>query len=217
MLVETLLKENGRLAEYVLPSSLVDHFASIVGRFPKMGVLMEGQGEEAESNVEWRDLRSLQDLGLMENFLLQTRFYVRLCKQSFDLTESQIEALCAEALYPQDIDDINIVTLTTTALAQFIMFQNPVCDPLPEMAAKSFLEMIFLPNIYPDEPRKVDSGKIDAFRQVLLESSMAWTEEDRQRLDQLLEDCRQNLEVQFGGIDVKKTVLWKFTRGLMVK
>lgn len=214
---ETLLKENGRLVEYVLPSSLVDHFASAVARFPKMGVLLEGQGEEAESNIEWKDLRSLQDLSLMENFLLQTRFYVRLCKQGFGLTASNIEALIEETVHPQVIDDINIVVLTTTALAQFAMFKNLTCDPLPEMAAKSFLEMIFLPNIYPDEPRKVDQDKLEAFRQLLLESSMAWTEEDRLQLDQLLNDCGQNLEVQYGGIDVKKTVLWKFTRGLMVK
>ncbi len=214
---ETLLKDNGRLVEYVLPAGLVDHFASIVGRFPKMGVLKEAQGEDTESNIEWSDPRSLQDLSLMENFLIQTRFYVRLCKQGYGLGESDIETLLKQAVHPQNTDDINIVVLTTTALAQYTMFQNLSCEPLPDMAAKSFLEMIFMPNIYPEDPRKVDPDKIEAFREELLGSSMAWTGEDRERLDQLLQDCGQNLEVQFGALNVKKTVLWKFTRGLMVK
>lgn len=216
---EKLLKENGRLVEYTLPAGLVDHFASVVDRFPKIGVLFrQGAGEEAaETNVQWENPRSLEDLRLMEEFLVKTRFYVRLAKQSFHLTEKEVTALKARCSHPAVLDDFNILVMTTTALARHTLFGQVSCDPLPEIAARTFLQSIFVHNIHPDDPRRVDDDKVAAFREALLGTSMAWTAEDTAHLDQLLEDCKSNLEYQFGRLDLKGTIEWKYTRGLIIQ
>ncbi|MCF8719699.1 DUF6178 family protein [Nitrospina gracilis] len=214
---EKLLKENGRLVEYTLPSGLVDHFAAVVDRFPKIGVLVQGGDEIAETNVEWTDPRSLEDLALMEGFLIKTRFYVRLAKQGFELDEKRVEALQGQCTHPASIDDINIVVLTTTALAQSTLFGHLACDPLPEVAAKTFLQSVFVHNIHPDDPHTVDEDKVVAFRDALLGTSLAWSEEDRASLEQLLQDVVANLEHHFGRLNLKEKIDWKYTRGLLLQ
>ncbi|WP_244874996.1 DUF6178 family protein [Nitrospina gracilis] len=214
---EKLLKENGRLVEYVLPSGLVDHFAAIVDRFPKIGVLVQEGDEIAETNVQWAHPRALEDLALMEDFLIKTRFYVRLAKQGFNLDEKRIEKLKDQCTHPASVDDINIIVLTTTALAQSTLFGHLACDPLPEVAAKTFLQTVFVHNIHADDPHTVDEDKVAAFRDTLLGTSMAWSDEDRASLEQLLKDAVANLEHHFGRLNLKEKIDWKFTRGLLLQ
>lgn len=216
---EKMLKENGRLVEYTLPAGLVDHFASLVDRFPKIGVLFQ-QGEDdeaAETNVHWENPRMLEDLSLMEDFLVKTRFYVRVARQCFHLSEKEVEALQKRCTFPPVLDDFNILLMTTTALAQYTLFGQVSCEPLPEVAARTFLQTIFTHNIHPDDPHSVEEDKVAAFREALLGTSMAWTDEDRAHLDQLLKDCASNLEHQFGRLDLKGTIEWKYTRGLIIQ
>jgi hypothetical protein len=46
---------------------------------------------------------------------------------------------------------------------------------------------------------------------------MAWTDEDRQFLNELLQECVLNLEAQFGRLDPKAQIQWKFTHGLCIQ
>ncbi|CAI2717338.1 DUF6178 family protein [Nitrospina watsonii] len=214
---EKLLKENGRLVEHVLPSGLVDHFAAAVDRFPKIGVLFEQGDEAAESNVDWVNPRALEDLGLMEEFLIKTRFYVRLAKQGFGLDAQRVEALQDQSTHPSMLEDFNILLLTTTMLAQHTLFGHLACDPLPDVAAKTFLQTIFVHNIHPDDPYTVDEDKVAAFEKALLGTSLAWSEEDRAHLQQLMKDVTANLEHHFGRLNLQGHIDWKFTRGLLIQ
>jgi hypothetical protein len=63
----------------------------------------------------------------------------------------------------------------------------------------------------------VNEDRVQAFKERLLTTSLAWTGEDRERLDQLLQECVLILSSQFGGLDPKKTIEWQFTQGLLVK
>ncbi len=63
----------------------------------------------------------------------------------------------------------------------------------------------------------VNEDIVQAFKERLLTTSLAWTGEDRERLDQLLQECVHILSTQFGRLDPDKTIEWQFTRGLLLK
>jgi hypothetical protein len=90
------------------------------------------------------------------------------------------------------------------------------CEPLPVSAAKSFLDIVFLPGIFRGEGRVCDEDKLSSFEQALLDTPMAWTELDRELLRELLMQCVANLEEQFGQLDFSKAVQWQFTQGLLL-
>jgi hypothetical protein len=109
-----------------------------------------------------------------------------------------------------------LLTLVTTAFARHSLFKNLSCEPLPASAAKSFLDIVFLPGIFRDEGRVCDEDKLSSFEQALLDTPMAWTELDRELLRELLMQCVANLEEQFGQLDFSKAVQWRFTQGLLI-
>ena len=108
-----------------------------------------------------------------------------------------------------------MIWLATTALANSILFKELSCQPLSDVAAKSFLELIFLPGNFEGEPRTCnqDHLTIDPF----LVSSLAWTPQDRDFIKDLLKLCEQNLLDHFGRIDLNKPIKWEFTRGLFIR
>ncbi|MCH8932288.1 MAG: hypothetical protein IH923_04385, partial [Nitrospinae bacterium] len=87
---EKLVKEHGLLLEQVLTPGYLDHLAAAVSRFPEIGVTFTEEPEEAETNIQWRNLESLQDIQTLENFLNLANFYVRFARQSLGLSLEQI-------------------------------------------------------------------------------------------------------------------------------
>jgi hypothetical protein len=214
---EKLIKENGLLLEYLLTPGYMDHLAASVTRFPKIGVMQTEEAEEVETNVQWRNLESLQDIQVLENFLILARFHVRFARQSLDLPLEKIQQFLEEASSPANKEDLDIGTLTLTALARFTLFKEIECQPLLPEGARSFLQAIFHVGIYQDESKVVNDDILQAFRERLLETSLAWTPEDKERLDHLLQTCVHTLQNQFGRLDPSKKIEWQFTRGLLLK
>lgn len=214
---EKLVKEHGLLLEQVLTPGYLDHLAAAVSRFPEIGVTFTEEPEEAETNIQWRNLESLQDIQTLENFLNLANFYVRFARQSLGLSLEQISQYLEEARFPENKEDLDIKMLTLTALARFALFKEIGCQPLLPEGARSFLQIIFHVGIFKDESRVVNEDIVNAFKERLLTTSLAWTGEDRERLDQLLQECVHMLGTQFGRLDPKKTIEWQFTRGLLLK
>jgi hypothetical protein len=214
---EKLIKEHGVLLEYLLTQGYMDHLAASVARFPKIGVLMSEDPEEFETNIEWRNLASLQDIQVLENFLNLGRFYARFARQSLDLSLKKIEQFMEEARFPASKEDLDLTALTLTALARFTLFKELECPPLLPEGARSFLQAIFHVGIYHDEARVVNDDILNAFRERLHGTSLAWTPEDKERLDHLLQECVHTLRTQFGRLDPSGKIEWQFTRGLLLK
>ncbi len=214
---EKLVKEHGLLLEQILTPGYLDHLAAAVSRFPKIGVAFTGETEAAETNIQWRNPESLQDIRILENFLNLAKFYVRFARQSLELSLEQIGQYLEEARFPESKEDLDIKVLTLTALARFALFKEIGCQPLLPEGARSFLQIIFHVGIFKDESRVVNEDIVKAFKERLLTTSLAWTDEDRERLDQLLQECVYMLETQFGRLDPKKTIDWQFTQGLLLK
>ncbi len=214
---EKLIKENGILLEYLLTPGYMDHLAGSMTRFPKIGVMRMEEAEEAETNVQWRNLESLNDIQVLENFLILARFHVRFARQSLDLSLEKIQQFLEEARSPANKEDLDIITLTLTALARFTLFKEIECQPLLPEGARSFLQAIFHIGIYQDESKVVNEDILQAFRERLLETSLAWTSEDKEQLDQLLQTCVETLQSQYGRLDPSKKIEWKFTKGLLLK
>jgi hypothetical protein len=214
---EKLIKESGLLLEYLLTPGYMDHLAASVARFPKIGVMQTDEAEEAETNIQWRNLESLQDIQVLENFVNLSRFYVRFARQSLDLSLEKIQQFLEEARFPASKEDLDLKVLTLTALARFTLFKEIECQPLLPEGARSFLQTIFHVGIYQDESKAVNDDILQAFRDRLLETSLAWTPEDKERLDHLLGECVHTLQTQFGRLDTSKKIEWQFTRGLLLK
>jgi len=214
---EKLIKEHGLLLEYLLTPGYMDHLAASVARFPQIGVMLTEETEEAETNIQWRNLESLQDIQVLENFLHLSRFYARFARQSLDLSQEKIQQFLDEARFPAVKEEMDMRVLTLTALARFTLFKEIECQPLLPEGAKSFLEAIFHMGIYQDESKVVNDDIVQAFRERLLETSLAWTAEDKERLDHLLQECVRIFETQYGRLDPSKKIEWQFTRGLLLK
>ena len=220
---EKLIQEYGLLMEYVLPVGYLDHLAATVSRFPKIGVQLTGENdkieeiEKTETNIQWRDLQSLHDIRILENFLQVARFYARFARQSLDLSIEKIHELLEEARWPENQEDLDIGVLTLTALARFTLFKEIGCQPLLPEGARSFLQAIFHMGIYQDESKVVNEEILNAFRDRLLQTSLAWVPEDRERLGHLLQECAHTLQTQFGRLDFAQKIEWRFTRGLLLK
>ena len=214
---EKLIKESGMLLEYLLTPGFMDHLAATVDRFPQIGVIMTEESEEAETTVQWRHLQSVQDIQVLENFLNHSRFYVRFARQSLEVSLEKIQQYLEEARFPSSKEELDVKVLTLTALARFTLFKEIECQPLLPEGAKSFLQAIFHVGIYQDETRVVNDDLIKAFRERLLETSLAWTAEDKERLDHLLQECTQILQTQFGRLDPSLEIEWQYTQGLLLK
>ncbi len=214
---EKLVKEHGLLLEYLLTPGYMDHLAASMARFPKIGVMQAEETEEVETNIQWRNLESLQDIQVLENFLNLDRFYVRFARQSLDLSLEKIQQFLEEARFPANKEDLDVKVLTLTALARFTLFKKIECQPLLPEGARSFLQAIFHVGIYQDESKVVNDDILQAFRKRLFETSLAWIPEDKERLDHLLQECVHTLQTQFGRLDSSRKIEWQFTRGLLLK
>lgn len=209
----SLTHEKGKLLELLLNPGQREHLSALVYRFPKVGVIRESGGEERPS-FYWRDFKSLHDVQTLESIIPKMKFYVRFARQSLDLTEEKLLRVQEQIDFPEDKDDVDMVHILTTIMARFLMFKEISFEPIKPVAAKTFLEIIFLPGIYAEESRVCKDDLIGAFHDKLLKTEMAWTEEDKALLNQLLLEVKTNLESQFGRLNLKEKIDWGYTRGL---
>ncbi len=212
---EKLIRENGQLLEYVLPAWAMEHLAALVGRFPKMAVTFSN--EEDATEVSWRNLESINDIQILENFIFQSRFYIRFARQSFDLSLEKIDGFVKEVKFPTSKDDFDMIHFFTTALARFTLLNEISCEPILEEGGRAFLQAIFQHNWDKQDIRIVDSGIVEKFCEKLLTTSLAWTDSDLGHLNQLANQSIQNLQVHFGRLDFNSKIDWQFTRGLLLK
>lgn len=208
---QKFVKKHGSFLDRLLNDNERDLISSLmVKRAPMFTEVLE----EEKKNPQPRSFESIKEIQTAEIFLRRTRFYVRFSKHCLNLNEAVLTELLQQCDFPECPEDLDLVVLTTTALARHSLFREISCMPLPEAAAKTFLELVFLPRIFQDEPRKCNEDLVKEFHRKLLATPMAWSDEDKEFLQYLIAQCIQNVESQFGGIDLKADVDWKFTRGL---
>jgi hypothetical protein len=203
------IKENGAYIEHFISSADKERLGALVYRFPQVT-------EVVEDAFSWRDPKSIKDIQAVTGFIDRWKFYSRFAKQCLGLSEVEFSAFLDSFDYPDTQEALNLMTLVTTALAQYVLFGQLSCKPLADVAAQSFLGMIFLPNIYPGEDKVCDEDRLNSFEQELLKAPMAWTDEDKTCLKELLSECSKNLEAQFGSLDLTRPVEWKFVQGLCI-
>ena len=209
---ERFVSDHGSHADYLFKDAEKDQMAALVYRFPKMANYMEG-GEP----LSWSDFSSMNEVIQTETFLQRWEFNVRFSKQCLNLTERKMQAYLQDCEHPGSIDAVDMLYWVTTTLARFLLFEEMSSEPLPAAAASSFLDTVFMKNIDLNDRRVCDSSLIEAFHQALLKTPMAWIDEDKQFLSELLQECVLNLEAQFGRLDPKAQIQWKFTHGLCIK
>jgi len=117
---------------------------------------------------------------------------------------------------PEKHESVDLTVWTTMAFAHYILFKKISCEPLSEPAAKSFLEIIFLPGIFNEEVRQCDNALVESFHQELLKLPLAWIETDQIFLKLLLNDTILHIQQEFGRIDLKGEIDWRFTHGLCI-
>ncbi len=208
-LASGFIKENGAYIEHFISSGDKERLGALVFRFPQVA-------EVIDDSFNWRDLESLKDVRAVTDFINRWKFYSRFAKQGLGLSEAAFASFLDSFDYPDNQEALNLLTLVTTALAQYVLFGQLSCKPLSDVAAQSFLTMIFLPSIFPGDAKVCDEDRFNSFEQELLKAPMAWTDWDNACLKDLLSECSENLEAQFGSLDLTRPVEWKFVQGLCI-
>jgi len=203
---QKFIRDHAALLDGLIPEGDKEQLGRLLLRFPQIA------GEESET---WRDFTSLDDVLRMERFLERGAFFSRFARQALGLTPETLESFLAQCAVPTR-DDADLLVWTTTALARFTMFREVSSVPLIEAAAKNFLQVIFVQPIHAGDAKVCHEEMIQAFHQKLLESPMAWTDDDRVFLTELLAQTVENLERQYGRLDLKRPVDWRYTHGLAV-
>ena len=203
------INENGSYIEHFISAADKERLGALVFRFPQVA-------EKVQDSFNWRDLKSMKDVEVVNSFLARWKFYSRFARQGLGLSESIFLSLQDESDGSNTRESTSLLTLVSTALAHYVLFKRLSCEPLAEVAVKSFLEMIFLPGIFKEEAKLCNEDLLNAFEQELLKSPMAWTDSDKKYLQDLLLESAKNLESQFGSLDLTRPIDWKFTQGLSI-
>jgi hypothetical protein len=207
---ENFLKENGSFLECMLTEFHKDLLAALLDRFPRVAEV------EVEKSFSWRHFTSLQDVRNAELFLDQWMFNLRFARKGLGLSEHTAKQYLDTCDVPEKQEAVDLNTWTTNAFAHYILFKKISCAPLSGSAAKSFLEIVFLPGIFKNEVSQCDDTLVESFKQELLKLPLAWTEKDQGFLTILLNACILHLQQEFGCLNLKNQIDWKFTRGLCI-
>jgi len=208
---ENFLKENGSFLQWMFAEFHKDQLAALVDRFPRVA---EVDGDKESLN--WRHFASVEEVRNAESLLDRWMFYLRFARKGLGLNDELIKQYMGRCDVPEKDDEADLIVWTMMAFARFTLFKKISCEPLPELAAKSFLEIIFLPGIFRDEVRQCDDALMESFHQELLKLPLAWVEADRKFLSELLNECVLRLQGQFGRLDPKSEIDWRFTHGLCI-
>lgn len=207
----SFLKENGSFLQWIFTEFHKDQLAALVDHFPKIA---EVDGDKESLN--WRHFSSVEEVRKAESLLERWMFYLRFARKGLDLNNELIKQYMEACVVPEKDEEVDLVVWTMMAFARFVLFKKISCEPLPDLAAKSFLEIVFLPGIYQDEVRQCDDALVESFHQELLKFPLAWVESDRNSLSELLNECVLRLQGQFGRLNPKAEIDWRFTHGLCI-
>jgi len=207
---ESFLKENGSFLEWMFTEFHKDLLAALLERFPRVAEVSE------KKSLGWRHFTSIQDVRNAESFLDQWIFYHRFARKGLGLNERIIKQYLGMCDVPVKHEMVDLTIWTTMAFAHYILFKKISCAPLSEPAAKSFLGIVFLPGIFKEEVRQCDNALVESFKQELLKLPLAWTDTDQKFLASLLNKCVLDLQQEFGRLDLKGEVDWRFTHGLCI-
>jgi hypothetical protein len=167
-----------------------------------------------------KDFESLDEIRNTSKFLKKLKFFKRFAKQCLELSDTVFELIFQSKEADSPIEGVSPPALIATALARFALFEKISCEPLSTSAGESFLKLIFIPRVpsIPGEPVQVcDDEIVGDFYAALLDHPMAWTEDDREFLGDLLAQTVQELENQFGMINLKKPINWQYVNILIVQ
>lgn len=215
--MEQLLREQGPLVQKVLNPVLQEHLAAMIGRFPQIGVLTVTDEWEENPEIHWRHLESLADCERLRQLDQQVRFRVRFVNMALGMSAPDVERLKEVCRFPVSLDDYDAVCLTLTALAHYAVFGQVACEALPEEAAQSFLQIIFLPNPVAGEARALNDDIVQAFCTRIQERPLAWTDTDQKEFAHLLKDVEERLYQEFERLNPAFGIEWKFTKGLCIQ
>lgn len=207
---ESFLKENGSFLEWMFTEFHKDLLAALLDRFPRVAEVSE------KKSFGWRHFTSIQDVRNAESFLDQWIFYHRFARKGLGLNERIIKQYLGMCDVPGKHEMVGLTVWATMAFAHYILFKKISCAPLSEPAAKSFLGIVFLPGIFKEEVRQCDNTLVESFKQELLKLPLAWTDTDQKFLASLLNKCVLHLQQEFGRLDLKGEVDWRFTHGLCI-
>lgn len=207
---EALLKEHGIFLQDILTDAEQDNLGGLVNRFPKIPIF--GEKDEA---CKWRDFESLDDIRQAEKLLSRASFMVRFSRVCLGLTHFGQVPMNFD--YPEEKKALDFILLATTAFARYTLFNEISCEPLNDKAAKSFLDMVFPPNIFKEDAKVCDQALGERFKAKLLQTPFAWTSEDQSHLQWLMDEITRNLNVQFGRVNLKAPVEWQYTHALLVR
>ncbi len=206
---ENFLRENGTFLEWILTDYHKDLLAAFLDRFPRVAQVGD------KKSFSWRHFESIQDVRNAESFLDSWAFNLRFARKGLSLNENIAKQYLRMCDFPKEHEaDLNIWTIT--AFANHTLYNKISCSPLSDLAAKSFLEIIFLPVIFKEEERQCDSALVESFKQKLLELPLAWTEKDQDFLSKLLNKCVLHLQEEFGHLNLKDGVDWRFANGFCI-
>ena len=209
--VENFLKENGSFLEWMFTEFHKDQLAALLGRFPRVAEV-----DSDKESLGWRHFASVEDVRKAESFLERWMFYLRFARKGLGLNDPLIKQYLEMSDVPEKNEDVDLFAWTIMAFAHYILFKEVSCEPLSEPAAKSFLEIVFLPGVFKEEMRQCDNALVESFHQELLKLPLAWVEVDRGFLEVLLDGCVLHLQEEFGHFDPKGEIDWRFTRGLFI-
>jgi len=207
---ESFLKENGSFLKWMSTERHKDLLSALLDRFPRVAEVSE------KKSLGWRHFTSIQDVRNAESFLDQWKFYHRFARKGLGLNERIIKQYLGMCDVPGKHEMVDLTIWTTMAFAHYILFKEISCAPLSEPAAKSFLGIVFLPGIFKEEVRQCDNTLVESFKQELLKLPLAWTDTDQKFLAALLNKCVLHLQQEFGRLDLKGEVDWRFTHGLCI-
>jgi len=208
---ENFLKENGSFSEWMLTEFHKDQLAALLGRFPRVAEV-----DDNNKLLNWRHFTSIEDVRNAELFLDRWMFYLRFARKGLGLNDQFVKLYLEESDVPENNKNVDLIVWTIMAFARYILFKKISCEPLTELAAKSFLEIVFLPGVFKKEVRQCDNTLFEVFHQELLKLPLAWVESDRNFLAKLLNRCALHLQEEFGCFDPKGEIDWRFTRGLLI-
>lgn len=206
---QKFLRDQGVLIDYLITAEDKEQLGALLLRFPSIAS-RDGSGERDL----WRNFECMEDVARMERFLERGAFFSRFARQGLNLSPESLESALTQCFIPAHKDDADLMVWTTTALARYTLFREISAAPLMEAAAKNFLEVVFIQPIYEGDAKTCHPEMIHAFHEQLLVTPLAWTDGDRGFLQELIAASAENLEAQYGRINLKAPIDWQYTHGL---
>ncbi len=207
---KNLVKDQGALLPVVLTETQNNQLKSLIGRFPKIWRATSGEGLDAEEDFE-----SMAEVLDAERFLAKCLFQARFTRHCLDLQAESMRTFLESMTFPENVEDLDIQVLVNTSLANHVLYKELVCEPISTMAVQPFINMLYITGATQELPA-FREDLIRAYFNRLLEVPMAWSDEDRTFLNELLDESLALFHEDFRALTSRR-INWNFIRCLAVK